>query len=92
MVESNVKWLFDASGFLTEFTFIVVYDETSTRDDLSESNLLVGLCTRVYCLVLMLGVTKILSVLETHGCADPLVLDGGYESFLKLYPFLCTNR
>ena len=37
MVDSNVKWLFNTSGFLTEFTFIVIYDETSTRDDLSES-------------------------------------------------------
>ena len=36
MVESDVKWLFNATGFLTEFTFIVIYDETSTRD-LSES-------------------------------------------------------
>lgn len=45
MVESNVKWLFNATGFLTEFTFIVIYDETSMRDDLSESTLLVRLFT-----------------------------------------------
>ena len=45
MVDSNVKWLFNASGFLTEFIFIVIYDEKSTRDDLSESTLLVGLFT-----------------------------------------------
>ena len=39
-----------------------------------------------------LGVTKMLSLLESHGCADPLVLDGGYQNFFKLYPYLCTDR
>jgi len=36
IVESNVKWLLNSSDFLTEFTFIVIYDETSLRDNLTE--------------------------------------------------------
>lgn len=36
MVESNVKWLLNPSGFLTEFTFIVIYDEISLKGNLSE--------------------------------------------------------
>ena len=36
-VESNVKWLLNPSGYLSEFTFIVIYDETSVDDSLSES-------------------------------------------------------
>ena len=93
MVESDVKWLFNATGFLTEFTFIVIYDETSTRD-LSESILclLDHLQTCTYYVLLCLGIIKILSLLESHGCSDLLVLDGGYENFLKLYPYLCTNK
>jgi len=37
-------------------------------------------------------VTKMLSLLTSHGCTDPLILDGGYQNFLKQYPYLCTDR
>ena len=36
MVENNVKWLLSPSSFLSDFTYIVVYDEASLRDNLSE--------------------------------------------------------
>ena len=36
IVESNVKWLLNPSDYLTEFTFIVIYDEMSSGDNLSE--------------------------------------------------------
>ena len=39
-VKSSVKWLLNASGYLTEFTFIVIYDEMSTKDNLSEGTLM----------------------------------------------------
>lgn len=42
-VENSMKWSLNSSGFLTEFTFIVIYDETSLRDNLSE-----GICMYVY--------------------------------------------
>ena len=32
------------------------------------------------------------SLLGSHGRADPLVLDGGYQKFLNLYPYLCSDR
>lgn len=35
-VENNVKWLLSPSSFLSDFTYIVVYDEASLRDNLSE--------------------------------------------------------
>ena len=54
-VESSVKWLFNASGYLTEFTFIVIYDEMSTKDNLSEGTLRNHVeCSSVYFLALIL--------------------------------------
>ena len=35
-VESSMKWLLNPSGFISEFTYIVIYDEASLRDNLSE--------------------------------------------------------
>ena len=56
------------------------------------TNLLDCLQAYVYSLMVIVGITKNLSLLESHGCSDLLILDGGYENFLKLYPYLCTNR
>lgn len=95
MIESNIKWLFNPSGFLTEFTFIVIYDETSMKNNLSEGNLHVAYVyiVQVYIpLYFHSGISKMLSLLASHGCTDPLVLDGGYKKFLELHPYLCTDR
>ncbi|XP_065906257.1 serine/threonine/tyrosine-interacting-like protein 1 isoform X2 [Dysidea avara] len=74
IIQNDVRCLLNPSGFLEEFTFVIVYDESSKSDNASQD------------------VTEMLSMLESHGCTNPLVLNGGYQEFLKQYPFLCLDR